>query len=843
MTEETNPRRAQQSGGARTRKRRKRRSAGRTVGKVIGTIVLILFITAALLSCFAAVYIKNVIMPNADMDLSLYDAHQSSTLYYLDTATGEYQELTTLHGTENRIWVDSDQIPQYLKDAAVAIEDKRFYQHGGVDWLRTANGVLRMFTGKDIQGGSTITQQLVKNWTGHDEVTVKRKILEIFRALSLDKKYSKDEILEYYLNYIYLGKGCYGVYTAAQEYFGKDVSELSLAECASLIGITNNPSKYSPKSELKVTLDDGTVKTAIDFNKERQEIILNAMLEQGKITQEEHDAAVSEELHFKFDDQTENGSTSSSEAYSWYEDQVITDVQNALVDQLQISADMARQMIYYGGLKIYTCVDPDAQAIVEKVYENLDNLPYKSADGQQMQSAITVIDNSTGNVVALAGGMGEKTGSRSWNRATRTTRQPGSSIKPLAVYAPAIEMGKISPGTAVDDYPYQMMNGTAWPVNSYGYYKGLISVYEAVQDSSNTTAVRVLGDDVSVSSSFRFLEEKFHLSTLVASGEANDMGLAQLALGGLTDGVTTLEMAAAFETFANGGVYTTPRTFTKVVANDGSVLLENESQSEVVLKETTAFYMNYMLQGVVSGGTGKNAQLSNMTVAGKTGTTTRNYDRWFVGYTPYYTASVWTGYDRNAKMKTNGNPSVTLWKKVMEPLHSGLQNKKFDTPSSIVSMPYCVDSGMLATDACAADPRGSRVTTGYFIKGQDVPTEYCTLHTTVEICTASAVTDASGQTTGYYLAGEHCPESTRQTAVRLDYSRTQIGGAVARDNSVLLSTIQASGECPLHANGYVPPETDPATDDPSTTTDPEHPTEPVEPEPPSPGETTAPPAA
>ena len=375
------------------------------------------------------------------------------------------------------------------------------------------------------------------------------------------------------------------------------MSELSLAECASLIGITNNPSKYSPKSGLRVTLEDGTVKTAIDYNKERQETILYAMLEQGKITQEEYDAAVAEELHFNFDDTESEETASNDDVYTWYEDQVINDVRAALMEEMGISNDLANQMIFYGGLEIYTCLDPDIQAIVDQVYENTANLPYTSSDGQQMQSAITVIDNETGNVVALAGGLGEKTGSRSWNRATQTTRQPGSSIKPLAVYAPAIEMGQISPGTTVDDYPYQIMNGSAWPVNSYGYYKGLISVYEAVQDSSNTTAVRLLGDVVSVSESFTFLQERFHLSTLVESGDVNDMGLAQLGLGGLTDGTTTLEMAAAFETFANGGIYTTPRTFTMVKSSDGEVLLENVSESEVVLKETTAFLYELYASG------------------------------------------------------------------------------------------------------------------------------------------------------------------------------------------------------------------------------------------------------
>ncbi|MCI8593998.1 MAG: transglycosylase [Oscillospiraceae bacterium] len=822
MAEEMNRRRSEgrrSSEPERPRKKRRRRKG--TVRTVIVTLLLIAIVTSALLACFAAVYIKSVIMPEASLDLSWFNPDLSSTMYYLDSATGEYQELRTLHGAEDRVWVRFEDIPEDLRDAAVAIEDKRFYKHGGVDWLRTLKSVFTMFTGGKQQGGSTITQQLIKNLTEYDEVTVKRKVTEIFRALEFDKNHSKDTTLEWYLNYIYLGSGCRGVYTASLKYFGKEVSELSLAECASLIGITNNPTLYSPYSEVVTTNPDtGEKKTGVERNKSRQELILKTMLEEGYIEQEEYDAAVAQELVFH----DSNGSGGQAETYTWYEEAVIQDVREDLIEQLHISRDLATQMIFHGGLSIYTCLDPNVQAKVDAVYQDTSNLPYKSAGGQQMQSAITVIDNETGNVVALSGGMGEKKESLSWNRATTTTRQPGSSIKPLAVYAPGIEMGLITTGTAVDDYPYQILGGSAWPVNSYSGYRGLISVYEAVQDSSNTTAVRVLGDYVTPEKSYDFMLNKFHFTTLVP----DDIGLAQLALGGLTDGVTTLEMAAAYSAFPNGGVYHAPRTYTKVTQTvDGQekVLLENNPESEVVMKDTTAYCINYMLQGVVSGGTGTGANFSGMTIAGKTGTTNRNFDRWFVGYTPYYTAAVWTGYDRNEKMRTSGNPAAALWRNVMSQVHSGLQNKRFPSANGIVSITYCKDSGMLATEACQADPRGSRVSSGYVVR-ENAPTEYCTLHTTVELCTADPVLDDAGNVVSYHLAGEYCPADTRTSAVRVDYTREPVGGAVAKDQSALKSSLEETGYCRVHDEHYLPPEpTDPIPTETGTPTLP--PTEPV----------------
>ncbi|MEG2000888.1 MAG: PBP1A family penicillin-binding protein, partial [Evtepia sp.] len=637
----------------------RQRSAGHSAGQVIGTIFLIFFITGVMLLCLFAVYVKTVIMPQADLQLTDFSLNLTTTVFYDDPKSENPVELETLHESENRIWVAYDEIPQDLVKAAIAIEDRRFEKHNGVDWIRTAKGVINMFTGQDIQGGSTITQQLIKNLTNEDQVTVKRKITEIFRALSFEKKYSKQEILEWYLNCIFLGEGCNGVYTASYAYFGKHVSELTLAECASLIGITNNPSLYNPYLNR-------------DKNKERQELILRSMCEQNVISEAERDAAIAEELQFVAGEDE----TKTAPIYKWYTDAVISDVVDDLQTNLNLSRDAATNMVYSGGLSIYSCFDPTVQAAVDEVYTDRNNLNYTSKSGQPMQSAITVVDNNTGNVVAMAGGVGEKTKSRAWNRATHTLRPPGSSIKPLAVYAPAMEMGYITPLSTEVDSPYK----GSWPVNAYGSYRGKMTMMTALEDSANTVAVKVLAKYVTPQKSFEFMRDKFGIklveSRTVGKKVYSDIDLAPLALGGLTDGVSTFDMAAAFATFARNGMYDHPRTYTTVLDSKGEVLLDNTQKSDSILKESTVCYMNQMLENVVNAGTGTAAKFSGMTIAGKTGTTSARKDLWFVGYTPYYTAAIWTGYDQQEKLSSSiGNPSAMLWKQVMQKVHKDLPNK------------------------------------------------------------------------------------------------------------------------------------------------------------------------
>ena len=811
------------------------------IGKVLGTLLLICLITGVILACFAAAYIKTVIMPQAHLEAN-FDMNLTSTIYYMDSDTGEYVEHLSLHGSENRELVDFDQLPDNLVKATVAIEDETFWEHSGVNWKRTLYGVILMFTGQDIQGGSTITQQLIKNVTQYDDVTVKRKILEIFTALDFDATYSKEQIMEWYLNYIYLGEGCYGVATAAQNYFGKDVSQLSLAECASLISITNNPTLYGPNSTTRITNPDtGVVTQGRERNKQRQELVLWKMLDLGMISQEEYDAAVAEELVFTRSQDEAKPST----IYNWYDEQVITDVMNDLMDKYGYSEQVASDMVTSGGLKIYACVDPDIQAIVEEVYSDRSNLQLTSKNGQEIQSAIVIIDPE-GNIVGLAGALGEKESNRGWNYASRSKRQPGSSIKPLSVYAPALELGLITPASVYDDYPVQLLGDSAWPSNSYYYFKGRMNVGAAIEISSNPVAVRVL-QDVGVENSFQFMEDNFHIDLvdeLVVNGEVkNDYGASQLALGGLTSGVRVIDMAAAYSVFPRDGMYIQPRTYYKVTRTldngEEEVLLDNtQNEAEPVLSSKTVWYMNEMLKNVVNGkyggNTGYEAKISGMTVAGKTGSTNSYTDRWFVGYTPYYTAAVWVGYDTPERIQASGNPAASMWQKVMSQVHEGLENKNFTQPSGqLVTVNVCQDSGLLATEACINDPRGSRAIS-VTLYAEDAPAENCTLHKEVEVCTASPVLDSSGEAISglYHLAGEFCPreaneaygitEGTVKTIGILDYVRESIGSATARDANYLYSFLEAQGTCDVHTSApeaVEPGEYDPAIfniEDPST---------------------------
>ncbi|MDF2838421.1 MAG: Multimodular transpeptidase-transglycosylase [Evtepia sp.] len=682
--------------------------ADRPVLRVIGTIALICVVTGAMLACMAAMYVKMVIMPDADLKLTDFSLDLTTSVYYKDKKTGEDKQLQALHAGENRIWIDYEDIPKNLINAAVSIEDKRFYKHHGVDWIRTSKGIINMFTGQDIQGGSTITQQLIKNLTTENQVTVKRKVKEIFRALEFEDNYSKEKILEWYLNCIFLGEGCNGIYTASYAYFGKNVSELSLAECASLIGITNNPSQYDPYRDPKK-------------NKVRQENILDQMYAQGKISKEECDQAKGEELKFiRGEDETRE----AIKPYGWYVDAVIDQVISDLKDTYNLSDQAAAGMVYSGGLQIYSCLDPAVQAAVDAVYSDRGNLNYTSPSGLPMQSAITIVDNQNGNVVALAGGVGQKTESRVLNRATQTKRPPGSSIKPLAVYSQAIEMGLITPLTVETDSPYEK----AWPVNSYGSYRGKMTMIEALRVSCNTVAVKVLAKHVTPEVSYQFMRDRFHIklveSRTIGSKLYTDIGLAQLALGGLTDGVSTYDMAAAYSVFPRGGIYYKPSTYTKVLDNKGKVLLERDSNGQVALKQKTTFYINNMLQEVVKSGTGTSANFSGMTLAGKTGTTTLRKDLWFAGYSPYYTAAVWTGYDKQEAMRIDGNPSAVMWRKVMQKVHANLSDKNFTSPdqSTLVTVEYCKVSGLLATSNCGGNI--GRVT----LSKEDAPKSTCKVH-------------------------------------------------------------------------------------------------------------------
>lgn len=734
-------------------------------GKVFGTMVLVLFLTTLIFACLFALYVKNNLSAQVD-SIDGFTLDQTSVIYYEDPKTGQDVVLRKLYGGANRTWVKYEDIPKNLIHACIAIEDKRFEDHQGVDWVTTLKACVKMFLGRGEAGGSTITQQLVKNITGRDEVTVRRKLVEIFSALELEKKYTKKQIMELYLNVIALGENCEGVESASQVYFGKSVNELDLAECAALIGITNNPSIYDPYINA-------------DKNKERQVIILDQMLEQKYITQEQHDTAVAEELVLH----NASGEASGDEDYySYFEDQVINDVVRDLSEKTGYDQTIVRKMLMTGGYKIYSTLNPDVQAAVEEVYQNLDNIP-NTASSQQLQSGIVIIDNKTGDVVAVAGGVGEKQGSLILNRATQSYLSPGSTIKPVSVYAPALELGLITPATVMDDTPYSFTDARHWPKNSDSIYRGLMNINEAVGLSINTIPVKLVAQ-MTPEYSFEFAKEKMGLSTLVSSyvnaaGDTfSDVDLAPLAMGGLTKGVTVKAMAQAYATFANEGVYREARTYTKVVDSDGKVVLDNTQQSHVAMKDMTAWYITYMLENTVESGTGTAAQIENMTVAGKTGTTTSDFDRWFAGYTPYYTGVVWCGYDDPEEVvltDSSTNPAIVLWQKVMEQVHDGLPNKEFNKPTNVVECTVCRDSGLLMTDACREDPRGSRAVT-VELSLYDVPTQNCDVHKEVEICGASG-----------HVVNEYCKQvegNTTKTVGLLDVSRAfPVRGITVQDQA------------------------------------------------------------
>ena len=734
-------------------------------GKVFGTMVLVLFLTTLIFACLFALYVKNNLSAQVD-SIDGFTLDQTSVIYYEDPKTGQDVVLRKLYGGANRTWVKYEDIPKNLIHACIAIEDKRFEDHQGVDWVTTLKACVKMFLGRGEAGGSTITQQLVKNITGRDEVTVRRKLVEIFSALELEKKYTKKQIMELYLNVIALGENCEGVESASQVYFGKSVSELDLAECAALIGITNNPSIYDPYINA-------------DKNKERQVIILDQMLEQKYITQEQHDTAVAEELVLH---NASGEAPGDEDYYPYFEDQVINDVVRDLSEKTGYDQTIVRKMLMTGGYKIYSTLNPDVQAAVEEVYQNLDNIP-KTASSQQLQSGIVIIDNKTGDVVAVAGGVGEKQGSLILNRATQSYLSPGSTIKPVSVYAPALELGLITPATVMDDTPYSFTDARHWPKNSDSIYRGLMNINEAVGLSINTIPVKLVAQ-MTPEYSFEFAKEKMGLSTLVSSyvnaaGDTfSDVDLAPLAMGGLTKGVTVKAMAQAYATFANEGVYREARTYTKVVDSDGKVVLDNTQQSHVAMKDMTAWYITYMLENTVESGTGTAAQIANMTVAGKTGTTTSDFDRWFAGYTPYYTGVVWCGYDDPEEVvltDSSTNPAIVLWQKVMEQVHDGLANKEFNKPTNVVECTVCRDSGLLMTDACREDPRGSRAVT-VELSLYDVPTQNCDVHKEVEICGASG-----------HVVNEYCKQvegNTTKTVGLLDVSRAfPVRGITVQDQA------------------------------------------------------------
>ena len=723
--------------------------------------------------------------PDVD-DIDIMPLGYATFLY--DDAGNQIRKLAA--PDSNRLPVTLDQIPVDLQHAVVAIEDERFYEHNGID----VKGILRagmkaLTTGDFSEGASTITQQLLKNnvftnWTSESTQLERftRKIQEQYLAVQVEKKTDKDTILENYLNTINLGAGSYGVQAAARQYFDKDVWDLNLSECATLAGITQNPTKFNPIINP-------------DSNRKRRKEVLQHMLDQNYITQDQYDEALADDVYSRIQAAQEKNSSTENTVYTYFEDELTDQIINDLMNIKGYTKKQATNLLYSGGLKVYTTQDSKIQNILDEEYADPSNYPdtvqyeldyaltitdpdgnqvnyskemlqlyfqnedpdfdllfdspeegqtyvdkYKAsilADGSkvlaervnfapQPQSSMSVIDQHTGYVKALIGGRGEKTASLTLNRATDTTRQPGSTFKIVSTYAPALNEKGMTLATTFEDEPYEYPDGS--PVNNATRsYNGTTTIRTAIQNSINVVAVKCL-EKVTPELGLKYLDN-FGFTTLAHGTEADkdangnvwsDANLAT-ALGGITRGVTNVELCASYAAIANGGNYIKPIYYTKILDHNGNVLIENTAAERSVIKESTAFLLTSAMEDVVKQGTGTACQLDNMPVAGKTGTTEAYNDLWFVGYTPYYTCAVWSGYDNNEKLPDYArNFHKALWKKVMTRIHEGLPSKEFEKPASVEKLSVCEETGLLPRAGCP-------VITEYFDVGT-MPTEYCDQH-------------------------------------------------------------------------------------------------------------------
>ncbi len=723
---EPRPKRRPAQGGERA-------AVWKKVMRVLLTIFFILVIAGCIVASVLTVYILQFLDDESDIDLNNLRLSTTTILYAMNNETGEYEEYYRIHGEQNRIWVDYTQFPDYLKDVTIAAEDRRFLEHNGVDWKRTFGAFVNLIVPiyDSQQGGSTITQQVIKNVTGNDEVTIERKVTEILTALNLEKQYSKDQILEAYLNTVYFGGNYYGIQAAANGYFGKDVSELSIAECASIVASTQNPNIINPRVNP-------------DRNKERRDYILRTMYEMGTLTEEqleeelatpvvtidaaqaaEEEEAAAGQSSVAGQSDTAEEQSSSSEVQDYFVDQVMEEVIQDLMEEEGYTYQRAEDLlINSGGYRIYLTVDPEMQDYVQNRYENFIDFP-AVINEEYPQSACVILDTQ-GAVKAVAGGIGPKEGARVWSRVTDTVRQPGSTMKPIGPYAVAFENDIITYSTVIEDGPVRELNGNPWPVNYYYNppYMGDITVNTAIQRSCNTVAVKVC-DMVTPQNIFNFLENNLHITSLVSPEDDpvnNDVNQSSMAIGGMTHGISPLEMGAAYQIFANGGNYYEPHTYTRVLDSNGNVVLEKNTAPERAISFETATIINRLLYQVTHGpyGTGTTANLGTMPTIGKTGTSSDDFDQWFIGATPYYVGVVWMGYDENQQIRYYSYPPPILWRSIMQEVHQGLEYRDFEYSPNVVERLYCAETGQLAVEACPS------TIVGYY-KASNLPDE-CELH-------------------------------------------------------------------------------------------------------------------
>lgn len=681
-------------------------------GAVIGTMFKVLFFTIIAGGIIAAGVVfgvlSSIVGDTEALNIDTLKSLKLTTFIY----DSEGKEIETL-SSENRIMVEYEDLPKHVIDAVISIEDERFLTHNGIDIKRTGKAIIEyvLHGGSSSFGGSTITQQLVKNLTQDKSKSWQRKIREWYRAILLEQELEKDDIITGYLNVIYMGEGAYGVEAASNTLFAKSVSDVSIAEAACLAAIIQSPEVYNPYNgeENKQYLLD------------RQKVVLAKMLELGKITQEEYDKAKAEEIVFKKSD-------SNQTVTSYFVDAVIEAVVADIQEKNGVEYGVALNMIYNNGYKIYTTQLSSLQATIDKVYSDT-KLFTTDSKGRKLQSSMVIIDNETGYVVGVAGGTDKKTKTLGFNRATQMLRQSGSAIKPLSAYGPAFEKGISYPGDGIDDKYIKL--GSWAPQNVTKVYLGFVSVRTAIVESINTCAVRTVME-VGLDYAYNFAK-----STGLTTLNSQDKNYAALGLGAQDKGVKVLDMAAAYASIARGGVYVEPQFYTKVEDSNGNVVLTTEPEYKRVMKATTAYLLTDCMRSTVTQGYAASSLTSikkSIQLAGKTGTTDSYNDRWMCGFTPYYTAAVWTGYDDNSR-SVSGTPNLKAFNRVMGQLHSSLPAASFKKPSGIVTAQVCTLSGLVATDACKLDTRGV-VKNEIFASGT-VPTDVCTVHVAATVCEES----------------------------------------------------------------------------------------------------------
>lgn len=679
-------------------KKAKNKSKIRIFFTVVFSLLTVFVLTGVLVTTYVLGHIVSFTNGDVEIDLDDYKKDQSKTSFvYANDKNGKEILIAKLHGEENRVWVNLEDMTPSLSKAFVSLEDKRFNEHKGVDWVRFM-GVVTKYSFE--QGASTITQQLIKNLTGENDITAVRKFKEILLALNLENHYSKETILETYLNTVALGNGCYGVGTAAEKYFGKTAKDLNLAECAAMASITKAPFSYNPLKNP-------------EENRIRQTYCLDQMLAQGVINRKEHDDAVQYNLIFTnspdyIPDVTEEApAPEPAEIQSFYVDFVINNVIADLMKEHGLTTQQATRKIYSGGLKIYAAVDMDVQNSLEEVYYNRITFQKQSDTDKSpaVQSAMTVMDYE-GRVVGIIGQAGAKEANRTLNRAADSPRQPGSTIKPLATYAPCIEMNYIHWSTMIRDYGFPYQGLKMWPKNVDGSFgsNNNVTVQKAIEKSLNTVVARLIVDKLTPQKAMEFLTDKFHFTTLDSK---NDPFAAPMAVGALTKGFTTLEMTAAYAAFGNGGKYYKPYSYYKVTDSEGKeILLETKPAGEQILSPDTADIMCELLQTVDTKPYGTGSNVRQFQIMVKTGTTSDNYDRWLCGGTPHYVSSVWYGYDKPKTIPAGTNPAAKIFIEVFNRFHKDLEPKSFPKSDLAVQRSYCLSSGLLAGSNCTAKGTG-----------------------------------------------------------------------------------------------------------------------------------------